>query len=317
MKFLHRCFALLAFVLAALLLTAPLVLGATLVRLALLLPIPLNAHGVAGYMMIDLPPFANVAASGLATAKFDNIIGYTIDRIILELGGGNTKANMTLIRMLANEKEIFNDTGSNCDSRMQYRGITANASYLTLDFSEIRARTIVGQRVGSIDTISAGINKISCEVTLGAGVAPTLSSFAMLSAAPQTDPAFNRLIAKIANRTFNPGGSGEFLFDFNYQRVPFSYIKRVHLIGATVTAARAKKNGIEILKATNARKNFVQTEFLRTPQANIYCFDFVVDGNMSDALPMANAQSMEWYVTTSGAGNITMIVELLDLLENN
>ena len=273
--------------------------------------------GFLGYMLIDCPPFANVAASGLATARFDNLIGYTIDRIILELGGGNTKANMTQIRLLANEKEIFNDSGTNCDLRNQYRGITANASYLTLDFEEIRARTITGQRVGSIDTISAGINKLSAEVTLGAGVAPTLSAFAMLSMAPQQDKQYNRLIAKVPNRTFNLGGAGEFILDFNYQRVPNSFVKRVHLIGATVTAGRVKKNGIEINKATNARKNFVQTEFARTPQANMYTFDFVLDGNLSDALPLANVQSMEWYVTTSGAGNITMIVELLDLLENN
>lgn len=272
----------------------------------------------AGYLCIDCPPFANVAAAGLATAKFDNLIGYTVDRIILELGGGAfTKAMITQVRLLANEKEIFNDTGSNADSRMQYRGITANASYLTLDFSEIKARTIVGQRVGAIDTLSAGINKISAEVTIAGATTPTLSAFAMLSQAPQQDPNYNRLIAKVLNRTFNPGGAGEFLFDFNYQRVPFSMVKRVHLFGATVTAGRVKKNGIEILKATNARKNFFQTEFGRTPQANVYTFDFIVDGNMSDALPMANAQSMEWYVTASGAGNIVMVVELLDLLENN
>lgn len=274
--------------------------------------------GCLGYMLIDCPPFSNVAADGLATAKFDNLIGYTVDRIILELGGtALTKAMLTQIRVLANEKEIFNDTGTNCNLRNAYRGITANAAYLSLDFEEIRARTIVGQRVGSIDTISAGINKLSAEVTIAGATAPTLSAFAMLSMAPQPDKQYNRLIAKVANRTFNPGGAGEFVFDFNYQRVPFSFVKRVHLIGSTVTAARVKKNGIEILKATNARKNFVQTEFERSPQTNTYTFDFVLDGNLSDSLPMANAQSMEWYVTASGAGNITMIVELLDLLENN
>ena len=274
--------------------------------------------GFIGYMLIDCPPFANVAAAGLATAKFDNLIGYTIDRIVLELGGtALTKAMLTQIRILANEKEIFNDTGTNCDLRNQYRGITANAAYLTLDWEEIRARTIVGQRVGSIDTISSRINKLSAEVTIAGATAPTLSAFAMLSRAAQADKTYNRLISKVANRTFNPGGAGEFVFDFNYQRVPFSFVKRVHLIGATVTAARVKKNGIEILKATNARKNFIQTEFERVPQANVHTLDFIVDGNLSDSLPMANAQSMEWYVTTSGAGNITMIAELLDLLENN
>lgn len=305
--------------LRALALPLMLALGATVSYAAgLVPPRDLMLVGFLGYMLIDCPPFSNVAATGLTTVKFDNLIGYTVDRIILELGGtALTKAMLTQIRVLANEKEIINDTGTNMDLRNQYRGITANAAYLAIDFEEIRARTIVGQRVGSVDTLSAGINKLSAEVTITGATAPTLSSFAMLSMAPQADKQYNRLIAKVANRTFNPGGAGEFVFDFNYQRVPFSFVKRVHLIGATVTAARVKKNGIEIHKATNARKNFVQTEFQRTPQANMFTFDFVLDGNLSDALPLANAQSMEWYVTASGAGNITMLVELLDLLENN
>lgn len=271
----------------------------------------------AGYLLIDCPPFNNVAASVKATVKFDNLIGYTIDRIILQLGGGNTKANMTNIRLLANEKAIFEDTGARADSRMQYRGIAASATFLTLDWSEIRARTITGQRVGSIDTVSAGISKLSAEIDLGAGVAPTLTAKAMVSAAPQTDPHFNRLIAKVLNKTINPGAAGEFPFDFGYQRVPGSFVKRVHFFGATVTDARVKKNGIEIFKASDAQNDFIQGEFIRTPQANVFTVDFIVDGNLSDALPMATAQSMEWYVTVSGAGNVVVVTELLDLLENN
>lgn len=301
-----------------LMLLVPLLLAATVARLALFMPQPMKAHGVAGYLLIDCPPFSNVAATGLATVKLDNLIGYTVDRIILELGGGAlTKAMLTSIRLLANEKPIFESTGSRTDSRMQYRGITANAAYLTLDFSEIRARTIVGQRVGSIDTVSSGINKLSLEVQITGATTPTLTAAAMVSVAPQVDPETNQLIAKIVNKTFNPGGAGEFAFDFNYARVPQSFVKRVHLSGATVTAARVKKNGVEIWKALAARNNFIETEFGRTPQASWQVIDFVVDGNMSDALPMGNAQSMEWYVTASGAGNIVMEAELLDRLSNN
>lgn len=301
------------------LLLAPLCLAATMLRMWVwAMPRVVMPHGVAGYLLIDCPPFSNVAATGLATVKLDNLIGYTVDRVILELGGTTfTKAMITSIRMLANEKPIFESTGSRTDSRMQFRGITANAAYLTLDFSEIRARTIIGQRVGSVDTVSAGINKLSLEVQITGATAPTLTAAAMVSQAPQTDPESAQLIAKVVNKTFNPGGAGEFAFDFNYQRVPGSFVKRVHLSGATVTASRVKKNGIEIFKALNARNNYVQTEFGRTPQANWQVIDFIVDGNLSDALPMGNAQSMEWYVTASGAGNIVMEAELLDRLSNN
>ena len=138
--------------LRALALPLMLALGATVSYAAgLVPPRDLMLVGFLGYMLIDCPPFSNVAATGLTTVKFDNLIGYTVDRIILELGGtALTKAMLTQIRVLANEKEIINDTGTNMDLRNQYRGITANAAYLAIDFEEIRARTIVGQRVGSV-----------------------------------------------------------------------------------------------------------------------------------------------------------------------
>lgn len=285
-------------------------------------PVP---RGQAGYLLLDCPPFVGVAQNGKATVAFDNLIGYTIDRIILEIGGAaNTKANHTNIKLVANEKTIFEDSGTRVDSRMQYRGITANASYLTLDFSEIRARTIVGQRVGSLDTVSAGIRKLTAEIDIGAAAAaPTLKAFAHLVDAPQRDPYTSKvattapLIAKVIAKTFNPGAAGEFTFPFEYQRVAGSFVKRIHLFGATVTDARIKRNGMDVWKASAARNNFIQTEFGRTPQANQLVADFIIDGNLSDAMPMENIKSLEPYVTVNGAGNVVVVTELVDRLANN
>jgi hypothetical protein len=84
-------------------------------------------------------PFSNVVATGVATASVTP--GRTIHRIILKLGGTSlTKAMLTLIKVKANGKVVFEGTGSQIDKLMTYRGITANAAYLTLDFSEIRGR---------------------------------------------------------------------------------------------------------------------------------------------------------------------------------
>lgn len=285
-------------------------------------PVP---RGQAGGVMIDCNPFIGVAQNGKATVSFDNLIGQCVDRIILELGGaGNTKANHTNVKLIANEKTIFEDTGARIDARMQYRGIAAAAAFLTLDFSEIKARSIVGQRVGSLDTVSAGIRKLTAEIDIGAAAAaPTLSAFAMLTDAPQRDPYTGKvadtapLIAKVIAKTFNPGGAGEFPFPFEYQRVAGSFVKRIHLFGATVTAARIKRNGMDVWKATDARNDFIQGEFGRTPQANQITLDFVLDGNMSDMMSMENIKSLEPYLTASGAGNIVIVAELLDRLGNN
>jgi hypothetical protein len=321
MKKLLAPFHFLAFLLAALLIACAAAFAST-VHVG---PDRAGPVGQRGYLLVECQPFLNVGQNQKATVAFDNLIGYTIDRIILEIGGAaNTKANHTNIKLIANEKPIFEDTGARIDTRMQYRGIAANAAYLTLDFSEIKARTIVGQRVGSIDTVSAGIRKLTAEIDIGAAAAaPTLKAFAMLSDAPQTDPGTAKradtapLIAKVISKVYNPGAAGEFIFPFEYQRGVNSFVKRIHLSGATVTDARLKKNGMEIWKASAARNNFIQTEFGRTTQANWFVVDFIVDGNLSDALPLVNVKSLEPYLTANGAGNVTVVAELLDRLENN
>lgn len=104
-------------------------------------------------------PFSNVVATGVATASVTP--GRTIHRIILKLGGTSlTKAMLTLIKVKANGKVVFEGTGTQIDKLMTYRGITANAAYLALDFSEIRGRDQVDQVVGAWDT-SHGMSSIT------------------------------------------------------------------------------------------------------------------------------------------------------------
>lgn len=268
-------------------------------------------------MDVVVNPFSNVAASSKATAKFNNLLGYTIDRIILTLGGTFTKAQMTGIKLLANGKPIFEDAGSRVDSRMQYRGIAAAATQLTLDFSEIRSKTIIGQGVGGIDTVSSGIRDLACEIDIGGATNPTLAALAQVSAAPQADRSYAGLISKVLSFTQNFAAAGEFPVEIPYGRQAGALIKRVFFFGSTVTAARVKKNGIEVFNRSDALNDFIQGEYQRVPQSNIYCIDFIEDGNLSKAHNAANAQTHEWYLTVSGAGNVTIVAELLDPLGNN
>src|SRR3990170_1402503 len=101
-----------------------------------------------------LTPFDNVVATGVATLDvLTNIGGKVLNRIILTLGGGAlTKAMLTAIQLRASDadkggKLIFDSTGARTDSRMQYRGIAANAAFLTLDFNEIRSKSVKGQKL--------------------------------------------------------------------------------------------------------------------------------------------------------------------------
>jgi hypothetical protein len=268
-------------------------------------------------MLRRLLPFQNVVSNNTATLNMSNLLGLTIDRMILQLGGTFTKAQITGLRIKANSKTIFDDSGSRIDLRMQYRGITANASFLSIDFSEIRAKTIVGQKLGSFDTVASAVRQLTMEVDIGAATSPTLSGFADLSE-PQGMADSAPLIGKVLNLSQSFAAAGTFPLEFGYGRKTPTLIKRLHLFGSTVLSAEVRRNGIPIFEnLPDAINDFQQTEFQRTPQANVYTVDFIPAGNLSDALPLNPDVPMEYYVTVSGSGAVTVVAELLDPLDNN
>lgn len=290
--------------------------------------------GLVTAFFIPCLPAQNVVASGKATINLANLLGYTIEYILLELGGTSfTKSMITDCAIKANAKVIYDDTGSNMDSRMQYRGEAANAAYLVVAFDESRSRTTVaktvstktgvdqnvvdGEKIGCIDT-TFGIQQLTAEITIAGATAPTLNAYAELSPAPAVDDRFRGLIGKTLNFTISPAASGTFLFDVPYGRQNGAIIKRIFLIGSTVTGYEVKKNGITIMKANSvALNNFIEGREGRVSQSNVVPIDFIKDGNQTAALNAYNANTMEYYVTVSGAGNVTVVVELYDLLNNN
>jgi hypothetical protein len=298
----------------------------TLWGLAFSLTAPLQqTRGSTAAVFVECLPFQNVVATGKATINFANLLGYTVEYILLELGGtAFTKSMIADIDIKANAKTIFKSTGARTDDRMEYRGETADAAYLVLSFDESRARcevrngqVIDGEKIGSIDT-TFGIQSLTGEIDISGATAPTLKAYAELSAAPIGDARFRALIAKVFNFTVSPSASGTFAFDVPYGRSAGSIVKRIFLHGSTVTGAEVKKNGITIFKAASVALNtYHQKREGRVPQTNVFCIDFIKDMNQSAALNAADAQTIEYYMTVSGSGNVVVEVELYDPLNNN
>ena len=285
-----------------------------------------QAYGVAG-MFIECLPFQNVVTTGVATINFSNLLGYAVELILLELGGTSlTKAMLTDIDLKVNAKTIYKDAGSRADDRMEYRGETSSANYLVLAFDESRGRTelrgpngniIDGEKVGAIDT-TFGVQSFTGEVTITGATAPTLKAYAEVSAPSALDPRFRGLIAKVFNFTVSPAASGTFLFDVPQARAQGCILKRLFLVGSTVTGYEVKKNGITIQKGTSSAViTYSQQREGRVPQANVQVIDFIRDMNQSSGVTAFDANSMEYYLTVSGAGNVVIVGETYDLLNNN
>lgn len=274
--------------------------------------------------VIQLPPFTNVVASGVAICDLRQLFGYAIERITLNLGGTTfTKAMMTLIQLKANGKVIYDSTGSRTDTRMAFRGITANANFLTIDFLELRARTPLGLAGGALDT-TLGIKDLRLEVTIAGATAPTLTGFAEVTT-PQVDPQFANLrplIARVHNLTQTIGAAGTFAlqvphFDPNSGG---SIYKRIAVFSANMTAGRVERNGIrEWEMASAAQNNFNQVEYQRVTQAGMWMFDFMVDNlqenRLLDTRPASRTTTAQLFGTFSAGETVVVEAEVLEPLD--
>jgi hypothetical protein len=129
--------------------------------------------------LIKLPPIQNVGAN--QTAVLPQLPhGMTYDCIILALGGTFTKAQITGIRGYLNGKMFLDCLGAHLDVQNQYKGMVAAATYISINFAERRARTIVGEQIGAIDT-SVGVDTFNFEFDIGGATSPTLQAYAIVS----------------------------------------------------------------------------------------------------------------------------------------
>jgi hypothetical protein len=262
-------------------------------------------------LLVKNIPFNNVVANGLATVNLP--IGMSYNKIILALGGTTfTKSMITDIKVKVNGKIIYQAMGSRLDLINQYRGLSANAGFLTIDFTEPRAKSMAEQYVDNINTAN-GVSSLTVEVTIAGATAPTLDSYAELG-----PPAPLGVIAKHILFTQSFSASGKFpmkLIDITNRG---GLIKRVHFAhGGNLSQLEVKKNGIVIWDNIPGSVNsFWQGEYQKTAQTNLYSYDPCADNNYGNMIKTADATSLEFNPTFSAADSVTAVVEVIDLLGN-
>jgi len=261
-------------------------------------------------LLVKNLPFTNVVANGVATCSLP--VGMSYNRIILALGGTFTKAMITNIKVRVNGKVVVENTGSRLDLINQFRGLAAAATYLSIDFTEPRAKDMAEEYLGNINT-AQGVSSLTMEVTIAGATSPTLDSYAELG-----PPSALGIIAKQILFTTSFGGAGKFPFKLIDVANRGAIVKRVHFAhGGNLTALEVKKNGIVIFDGIPAAVNaFYQGEYQKTAQTNLYTFDPCLDNNYSNAIKTQDMVSMEFNPTFSDADTVTAVMEVLDVLGN-
>ena len=262
-------------------------------------------------LLVKNVPMNNVVANGMATVNLP--VGMSYNKVILALGGTTfTKSMITQINVKVNGKIIMSAIGSRLDLINQYRGLTAAAGFLTLDFTEPRAKSMIEQYVGNINTAN-GVSSLSLEITIAGATAPTLDTYSELG-----PPQPLGVLAKHIVFTGSYASSGKFpmkLIDITNRG---GIIKRVHFAhGGNLTNVEVKKNGIVIWDNVPVAVNsFWQGEYVKTAQTNLYAYDPCADNNYANAVKTADATALEFNLTFSAADTVTAVVEVLDLLGN-
>lgn len=273
--------------------------------------------------LLPLQPFSNVVATGLAISDLRHLFGYTIERIILRLAGTTfTKAMLTTLQLKANGKVIWDSTGARTDSRQLYRGITANAGFLTIDFLELRARSKLGLMAGALDTL-LGIKDLRLEAQITGATAPILEGWAEVTV-PQVGPEYANvrpLIARLHSSTQTIGAAGTFALSVPHldPAAGGSIFKRINIFSAQMNAGRVERNGIREFEATKAVNDYNQAEYAKAPQTGLFTFDFMIDNLAEDRLldtrPGARTTTAQVFGTFAAAETITIEAEVLEPLD--
>lgn len=273
---------------------------------------------------LRLQPFNNVVATGLANTDLRHLFGYGIQRLTLALGGTTfTKSMITSLQLKANGKVIVDTDGPKLDARNQYRGISASAGFLTLDFLELRNKTKLGLEGGTLDT-TVGIRDLRLELGISGATAPALSGVAEIST-PQVDAnsaALRPLIARVHRLTQTIGASGEFLLQVPHldPNSGGSIFKRIAIFSSNITACRVERNGVREVDIISAAYNsFNQAEYQNVPQAGLFMLDFVNDhfmeGRVLDTRAAGGCTTCQIYGTFSAGETITVEVEVMEPLD--
>jgi hypothetical protein len=235
----------------------------------------------------------------------------TLDKVLLELGGGLTAADITSVVGKANGRIFYEESGGavSIKKRDTYRGLFVENSFLTLDFTEPKARN------GAIEQLLASIpmgllQSLQFEIKIAAG-ANVLST---LDAQMQVRQATNNpFILKRLNTSQAYGNAGLHVL---YLPTGGSggKMKRIWLEEAaagSVDDVQIRVGNTIVWESTRGKLEHSQKENGLVPQAGIVCLDFIEDGNLSGVLDTGNAANVELRIN-GDADTYRVFYDLID-----
>ena len=261
----------------------------------------------------------NIAGGNTLTLRLP--IGLTYHQVFIEYSFlDNAPAALALedavaeVRVVANGKPIWNLQASELDSKNQFESRSGADGILTIDFDRYNLRTRPAEEFTSLGTglkdDPTPLTTLVLEIELKAAVDAGTISARMRQSESRALGLFKKL-----RRYINAfGGAGTFeIADF----------PRGDLINAMyffesandIDRLRLERDDFVMFDRTKELNARIQTDGVRTPQANLYVYDTTEDGNGTDQLVTRGVNDLRWFFEIDGAMNITTLVEYIGALE--
>jgi hypothetical protein len=140
-----------------------------------------------------------------------------------------------------------------------------------------------------------------------------------VTAANGFNPALRPLLRALISTSINANAANEQQYNINYGSGGNSLIKRLVIFSTILTSVRIKRNSLDVYESVNtALASWVQSDYGKHPQANMYVVDWLADGNQSDTQPTRNADgtlaNYQWLLTASGAGTFLVFADVYSIL---
>lgn len=266
-----------------------------------------------------------VAAGSIATIRVP-AEEFTLVGCKLELSGTTfLKSHIDRVRVKVGPRVIWDLTYAQLNAINNYKNGADNTKVLLLDFTERTQAIFPVKEVGGLDLMTLlPVGEVFIELYINAGaVAPAIAATGYFE-----QRQGNPFVLKYLSFPFAQASAGKFCLPLSLRG---ALIKRVWLnftgsnwtatTNGNVSRVEVKKNGLVMFDQTDLGNRFDQAQFKKSPQANVFVIDFLIDDNhdahVSTIRNVGNGQvydSFEFntFLTDAGGGTINAVVEVLD-----
>lgn len=249
-------------------------------------------------------------------------IGLTYHRIFTEYAFTDGGVPVALadavadIRVMANGRPIWQLSAAQLDTKNQFEGRNAAAGILTIDFDRYNLRTRAAEEFTQVGTGFAQdptpLTTLTIEVDLksNSGVDGGTISSKLL----QSESAPLGFIKKVRRFVHQFTGAGEVEID-DYPRGDLINMIMLFESANDIDLLRIERDNFIVFERSKELNARVQSDGVRTPQADVYVYDTSEDGNGTDQLVTAGVNDLRLFLTIDGAMTTNSIIDYIGTIE--